>query len=83
MSCSTTAQIWDSLSERIQRSLVIHVKGANQGGRYYANGRWRSPAYGAEAIDRGLIEIGEHPKYYLTELGWELGRYGISLEKGK
>ena len=81
MSRAATAEIWDSLGKHLQSALVIHVRGADDGGRYYAGGRWRTQEHGAEALELKLIEPGEHPKHFLTELGWELGRYGISLEK--
>ena len=81
MTSSTTAEIWDSLGRHIQGALKHHVRRAEEDERYWAGGRWRTQEYGAEALELGLIEPGEHPKHFLTELGWELGRHGLKLEK--
>ena len=78
---STTDQIWRSLSLQLQSALKTHVGGANSGEDYYRDGRWRTAPLGAEALSRKVIEPGEHPKHYLTKLGWELGRHGLKLEK--
>jgi len=81
VSRSTTAEIWRSLSKQLQGALIGHVRGADAGGRYYAGGRWRTQELGLQALERKVIEPGEHPKHYLTELGWELGRHGIKLQE--
>lgn len=78
---STTEEIWNSLSKRLQRAVMLHVMYANDGVRGYTKGRWRIAEYGEEALERGVIEPGEHPKHFLTELGWKLGRYGLMMEE--
>ena len=79
MSESSIPEIWDSLSHHLQEAIMAHVQSAEA--RYFKDGRWRTQEFGAEALERKVIEPGEHPKHFLTELGWDLGRYGLKLEK--
>lgn len=81
MSGSSIPEIWDSLRHQLQSALTAHVRGAESGGHYYKDGRWRTQELGLEALERGVIEPGEHPKHFLTDLGWKLGRHGLKLEK--
>lgn len=77
----TLDQLWNSLSGQLQRSLIFHVRHAENGEPRYTSGRWRSPEVGQEALEKGIIEKREHPTTFLTDTGWKVGRHGLKLEK--
>ncbi len=71
---STPKEVWDHLSHALRDALISHVENDMR--------RWRNSVLGFPALEEGLIEKAEHPKYMITDFGWEVGLYGLSLPKG-
>ena len=70
----TPKEVWDQIGPQVRGSLVSHVADGMR--------RWRNAVLGQEALENGLIEKAEHPKYMITDLGWAVGTYGLNLPNG-
>ena len=70
----TPKEVWDQLGPQVRSALVRHVADDMR--------RWRNAVLGQEALDKKLIEKAEHPKYVISDLGWEVGTYGLNLPNG-